>query len=367
MLEYERYFGQASPERTIQLTIDITPTRIDVKGRVVKPSRYLMYYSLQMFFANGGGRCYVVSVGTYSTRESITLAPLRKGLKAAGKVADATLLVFPDAINMTSHEDYYTLHKEALEQAAELEDRFIVMDIWVKPDDTSFNPIQTFRDFNFGGTEIVRYGAAYYPRIISSVNYFYEPSGSTITVICKGNRSLNGTLKTLKEKDAALFEKAKVAAAGIPVLLPASPAVVGRYANVDKTRGVWKAPANVGIDYAIAPEITVTQGQQESLNVDLVGGKSINVICSFPGRGPAIIWGARTLAGNDNEWRYVSVRRYFIMVEKSIRDATALFVFGRNDSSTWVRIKAMIEVFLTQQWKAGALQGTTTRDAFLCV
>ncbi|HVG13174.1 MAG TPA: phage tail sheath C-terminal domain-containing protein, partial [Flavisolibacter sp.] len=173
-----------------------------------------------------------------------------------------------------------------------------------------------------------------------------------------------GTLDALKEKDVAVFALAKKAIADIPMLLPASPAVVGRYADVDNKSGVWKAPANVGIDYVIAPEIIITQQEQEDLNVDTVTGKSINAIRSFTGRGPAIIWGARTLAGNDNEWRYIPVRRYFIMVEGSIEKATAPFVFEPNDSNTWIRIRGMIENYLIAQWRGGALQGTTPRDAF---
>ena len=40
------------------------------------------------------------------------------------------------------------------------------------------------------------------------------------------------------------------------------------------------------------------------------------------------------------------------------------FVFEPNDRNTWIRVKSMIENYLTQQWKAGALMGTTTREAY---
>jgi uncharacterized protein len=120
----------------------------------------------------------------------------------------------------------------------------------------------------------------------------------------------------------------------------------------------------VNIDNVIKPLIPITHDQQEDLNVDVVSGKSINVIRYFVGRGPAIIWGARTLAGNDNEWRYVPVRRFFNMVEESTKNSTEQFVFEPNDKNTWIRVRSMIENYLTQQWRAGALQGTTTREAF---
>ncbi len=92
-------------------------------------------------------------------------------------------------------------------------------------------------------------------------------------------------------------------------------------------------------------------------------GKSVNAIRSFTGKGP-LVWGARTLAGNDNEWRYVSVRRLFIFVEESVKKATEAFVFEPNDANTWVKIQAMIENFLTTLWRQGALQGVKPEHAF---
>jgi phage tail sheath protein FI len=102
---------------------------------------------------------------------------------------------------------------------------------------------------------------------------------------------------------------------------------------------------------------------QDGLNVDTVAGKSINAIRAFTGKG-TLVWGARTLAGNDNEWRYVSVRRFFNMVEESVKKATGQFVFEPNDANTWVKVRAMIENFLILQWRAGALAGAKPDDAF---
>jgi phage tail sheath protein FI len=146
--------------------------------------------------------------------------------------------------------------------------------------------------------------------------------------------------------------------------LPPSGAVVGVYARVDSARGVWKAPANESINSVIGTTTQVTAEDQSSLNVDTIAGKSINVIRAFAGKSPAMIWGARTLAGNDNEWRYVSVRRFFNMVEESCKRATEPFVFEPNDANTWVKVQGMIENFLTTMWRAGALQGAKPEHAF---
>ena len=101
---------------------------------------------------------------------------------------------------------------------------------------------------------------------------------------------------------------------------------------------------------------------QMDMNVHTTG-KSVNAIRSFIGKG-TLVWGARTLDGNSNEWRYVPVRRLFIMVEESVKKATERFVFEPNDANTWSKVRAMIENFLTLQWRSGALAGPTPESAF---
>ena len=146
-------------------------------------------------------------------------------------------------------------------------------------------------------------------------------------------------------------------------LLPPSGAIAGVYASVDRDRGVWKAPANVSLNSVISPAVKISHEQQAEYNVDVNAGKSINIIRAFTGKG-TLVWGARTLAGNDNEWRYINVRRFFNFVEESTKKATELFVFEPNDANTWVKVQAMIENFLTTLWRQGALQGVKPEHAF---
>lgn len=162
----------------------------------------------------------------------------------------------------------------------------------------------------------------------------------------------------------SLFEaKLKEAFLAMPVVLPPSPAVAGLYAYVDRTRGVWKAPANVSLNATVAPLVQLSDLDQEDFNVDAENGKSINCIRQFVGRG-TLLWGARTLAGNNNEWRYVNVRRLFNMVEESCQNAVRNFVFEPNDANTWVLVKGMIDNFLINLWRSGALQGAKPEHAF---
>ena len=362
MLEFENFFGFADPETNLTVMINSSQTPFDVQAKIVTPSNYLMYYSLQMFFINGGGPCYIVSVGNYEGKGVIDMATLKDGLDTLEKENEVTLILFPDAMNLPGAGDYYALHKEAMQQCEKLKDRFTVMDVWMnpKPDTLLKENEEVLRNFDFGTTDTCKYGAVYYPRIYSRLDYSYNDL-SKVKIVGLPEA---GTLEALKGNDNALFFRAKAAINAIEMLLPASSAVVGKYAETDNNRGVWKAPANIGIDYAIRPEIQITHEQQQGLNIDSQSGKSINVIRSFTGRGAAIIWGARTLAGNDNEWRYISVRRFFNMVEESVKNATEQFVFEPNDRNTWIRVKSMIANYLTQQWKAGALMGSSIAEAF---
>ncbi|MCM8535057.1 MAG: phage tail sheath subtilisin-like domain-containing protein [Lentisphaeraceae bacterium] len=145
--------------------------------------------------------------------------------------------------------------------------------------------------------------------------------------------------------------------------IPPSGVMAGVYTSVDNSRGVWKAPANVSLNNVMKVTQAIDNNEQADLNVDVVAGKSINAIRPFQGKG-ILVWGGRTLMGNDNEWRYISVRRFFNMVEESIKKSTYWAVFEPNDANLWVKIKAMIENYLVEKWKEGALAGASPEQAF---
>ncbi|WP_316632468.1 phage tail sheath C-terminal domain-containing protein [uncultured Flavobacterium sp.] len=178
------------------------------------------------------------------------------------------------------------------------------------------------------------------------------------------NGAMNGRhLADIVGLDNKSYNAIKTEILALPITLPPSSAVAGVYARVDANSGVWKAPANVGLNYVLKPTLKITNNDQDGLNVDVTAGKSINAIRSFTGKG-TLVWGSRTLAGNDAEWRYVPVRRFFNMAEESIKKATEQFVFEPNDANTWIRVRAMIENFLILQWRAGALAGAKPDQAF---
>jgi uncharacterized protein len=195
------------------------------------------------------------------------------------------------------------------------------------------------------------------------IPYFDELNQAYLTLVAGAATTYT---KKLDESLALRFPAYKSILAGVGnsmTTMPPSGAVVGVYAATDRTRGVWKAPANISLNNVVSPSVVFTKIELENLNVDAVAGKSINAIRPFLGKG-TLIYGARTLAGNDNEWRYISVRRFFNMVEESSKNATEAFVFEPNDANTWVKVQAMLENFLTTLWRQGALQGIKPEHAF---
>ncbi|MGZ3884128.1 MAG: phage tail sheath family protein [Bacteroidia bacterium] len=364
LLEYQTTFGSAFPE-IFNISIVDTPATGTVVSRAINltqtgPSDYNLYYSLQSYFANGGGPCYIVSIGNYST--ATTSTGINLGIDSLEKEDEPTLILFPDAVSL-SMANYGAVVQQALMHCSIMQDRFTIMD---QPADTiaSVNAVGGFREKI--GIDNLKYGAAYMPFLNTLLNFNIDQVGSTITSYIGSDPTLAPgiTLTSLSTANPAVYANIISQINNtFFVTLPPSPAMAGIYATVDSTRGVWKAPANVGVTGIVGPTLNITSAQQEDLNVDPASGKSINVIRAFTGRG-ILVWGARTLAGNDNEWRYVPVRRLFIMVEESVKDATQFVVFESNTANTWQRVKGMIEAFLTNLWRDGALAGATTKDAF---
>jgi len=377
MVEYEKYFGKAQPEKNIKviLTGEQGPPLVIKSANATlaetERSKHLMYYSLQMFFANGGGPCYIVSVGGYKDiGTALDKTEIEKGLNSLAKEDEPTLIIFPEA-QFLGINDFKGLHDAALMQCAKLQDRFVIMDLHgddISLSDPNANLLDATNNFrsNGIGTNNLKYGAVYAPNIETILDFEIEGTEadegaeSEIDVTYPGG---SGKLDSLKGDNNAVYEAAKAAIRDMPCKLPPSGAIAGIYAQVDGSRGVWKAPANVSVANIIKPTIVFSNVEQDQMNVDVTAGKSVNAIRPFIGKG-SLVWGARTLAGNDNEWRYISVRRFFIFAEESIKKATEQFVFEPNDANTWVKGQAMIENFLTTQWRQGALQGVKPEHAF---
>lgn len=409
LMEFETCYGKGCTT-TYNLNIVSSPQEQDFELHgnsyvleAATDTRFFLYDSLKFFYENGGGRCYIVSVGTYTdtNKPFASISPFINAIDLLKNETEPTMIVVPDAV-LFNREECYRLQEHMLMHCGDEKNRVAILDIhdgYKGLDATDFNPIDTFR--NNVSSDSFSYGAAYYPWLHttivqeSEVSYknLNEEGIQTLKTICKdfistlrieqqealtvyvdlvssSKESVNSddpniSVEKIHETLSVLIPDYKYVMENIlkiKNILPPSAAIAGVYTLVDSQRGVWIAPANVAISSVVSPTVLIDQNEQEDLNVP-ISGKAICAIRSFNGVG-TMVWGARTLDANSLDWRYINVRRTLIMLEQSIKHAVKAYVFEPNNKNTWESIKAMIENFLTNLWKLGALAGSVPADSF---
>jgi len=396
---------------TVKTTYNETATKADFSfgGYAYTLTRstvnYRMYGSMKFFYENGGGECYVMSIGGYDPTEKnlSDTTDFLAAIKLLEKEMEPTMLVIPDLIEITPTPNAYSLQGEMINHCATMMNRVALLDIpggFSEPP-TGETSVDTFRN-NVSGTLAKNnsYAAAYYPWLHTTVyqssnisylnftnnNATYGDISSMLTeeftdkdgklddeykkVISAFSKDLqnNPPQTPLEQADAALnnlsksYQLIKAKILSKLNLMAPSAAMAGIYTMVDNNIGVWQAPANVVMQSVEKPAIKIDNQTQEDLNKPL-SGKSVCAIRAFKGEGN-LVWGARTLDGNSNDWRYINVRRTLIFIEQSVKEAAKAYVFAPNDASTWVNVQSMISNFLIGVWKQGGLVGPKPADAF---
>lgn len=268
---------------------------------------YFLSESVEMYFLHGGKACYVISAGPFSSTP--TWGSLEKALLQSRKLA-VQLVLIPDAAVLPIRQGY-ALQRQSLALCEEMGDRFALIDLL--PASALSEDVALFRKEM--GVDGLSWGAAYYPWLTG-----------------------NGQ-----------------------VPLPPSGALAGIYARNDQDRGVWKAPAGLAVN---ASGLSLHLSQADTYLLYSPSTEvAVNAIRELPGQGLKV-WGGRTLAGNDPEWRYVSMKRFSIMLEQSIRRGTQRAVFEPNDAPLWQALKKGLESYLESLWRKGAFQGQKPSDAF---
>jgi uncharacterized protein len=369
--DFNNYFcGNPSPDATpdtnggpeeVETNVTVTATEVligttvvnyNVTVNITAVSKNILWYAMKHFFANGGGNCYIVSVGTYAAPDAATLV---LGVEALVDYDEPTMILCPEASLLT---DASTVVTAMITQASNLRDRIALIDVVnLAKVDTDTKTTTINKDIaGFRGLTIPseggRYAASYYPNLETSYQYNFN-----------FDEIMVGGAKIGTRKGSMLYNAVKAKYDLHHVVLPPSAAIAGMITRVDNTHGYWKAPANTTLNNVVKPTIILSDNQQGDLNIDPMAGKSINVIRQFPGQG-TVVWGARTLEGNSNEWRYVNVRRFFMVVEESIKKSINWAVFEPNTAQTWVLVQSMIENYLFLKWRDGALAGTKPEDAY---
>jgi phage tail sheath protein FI len=377
---------------------------------------YRLFSAIKFFYENGGGTCYIVSTGAYdySATALTSTKPFTDALTVLEKETEPTMIVIPDAVELadTTQTDLskkyalcYSLQKDAINHCGELATRVAILDVpggYSEPL-VGTTSVEAFRDnvepilpkFN-------SYAATYYPWLHTTINQLTDISYKNIapasypavkamlnkeypnvidpktkaSVPNPINKYIDALFGAKPATDEVAQGKADTVLKNLSAsyklllnhmleklnLMAPSAAMAGLYTVVDNNEGVWVAPANIGVQGVISPSIRIDLKGQEDLNMPL-DGKSICAIRSFPGKG-VLVWGARTLDGNSNDWRYINVRRTLIYIEQSVKEAASAYVFAPNDAKTWVSVKSMISNFLLGLWNQGGLVGPKPADAF---
>ena len=443
MADYRSYFGgPPAPKFSVAPTLSTSPAftadttaadgtvvhsgfDLTLVATVAGPDRFCLYWQMELFFANGGSTCWVMSAGSYAQPgAAIEADALLAGIAVFGDVLGPTMLVVPEACQLPQ-ADYARVVCAMLAQAGKLQDRVAIIDLPGCLTATDLPALTTAQNNLWLAiapqADNLSYGAVYAPALATTV---VQPRDVRFTVLTgSGNATLNtilttqavqqfsGTsLATLQSAIAAAFPVAGAsgntpivsgdatayppptgpgAAAlaawqqrldnlltnALPIYVeidhliadylnvqPPSGALAGVWCGTDVASGVWNAPANVALASVVAPICLVNDADQAAFNLP-VNGMAIDIVRQLVNRGP-VVWGARTLDGNSNDYRYIQVRRTLIYIEQSIKQALQQYVFAANDATTWTTATSTVSTFLTGLWTQGGLMGDKASDAF---
>ena len=287
-----------------------------------QPSVFNFVASVNGFYDNGGGKSYVYLMGVQNMDLSIRENQADKvGLYAFDDVDDMALMCAPGLNNAQQ--------KEMLEHCETRKDRFAILD----------GPIVSDGAMDIPASE-KGFGAMYVPWLKITKPSWFTGNQEHIEVKGPNRRKLQKASKS-------------------EVFVPPSGHIAGIMSRVDTERGVHKAPANelvMGITGLTQNINRIEQGQYND--------RGINVIREFKDRGIRV-WGARTLATkSDPSWKYINVRRLFIMIEQSIMIGSQWAVFEPNDQTLWKKLTRDVRAYLMRVWRSGALFGQTPEEAF---
>lgn len=141
-------------------------------------------------------------------------------------------------------------------------------------------------------------------------------------------------------------------------LVPPTGHVMGVYARIERTRGVWKAPA--GDEAQVRGVLDVPVRFSDTEHTALVKEGSVNGIRPVP-RAGIVIDASRTLS-TDSRWLYVNVRLLFNFVKSSLRQGLRWVRQEPNRDQLWDLVKyGSVTPFLRGLWQQGAF-GTGTPD-----
>lgn len=439
MTEFESIFGVEFKQ--IYNIVDVTPAsssssavnwdfQVGNKDYQLQPmnARFNLYWSMRLFYANGGESCYVVSVGDYtlSGRSAhgvrVNQADLVNGLKVIQQQVGPTMLVIPDAVLLPDQGAFSTVAQAMLAQAGALQDRMAILDVYgaeaVNQNNVAaaLDPVVAAFQTSVGENSL-SYGAAYFPFLNTTVaqsadveytnfNPLPDPSVATDPV---GGTMLQYLLEEIADSTYAPGSAERQSVQNnidqITVVVqdtsnPHDPMIEEKIQALNKylTNALppyqeWQnivlqklnvLPPSAGMAgvYTYSDNYSGVWNAPANIQVKSVASCTVNLSdaqqgqVNMPRNGKAVnvirdftgrgpvVWGVRTLDGNSYDYRYIQVRREIIYIQQSIQNALQPFTFAANNGQTWVTVTSIISSFLQGVWSQGGLLGDKASDAY---
>lgn len=350
--EFEQCFGRAPSDTTLCVMLDHD-------NQIVSAACHCHFYlhsCIKQYFDNGGGTCEILSISNYA--QSLHAVTFMMAIKQLPAEATFTLVAIPDAVTLP---ELPQLQQQLLQYCQQQDNCMAILDLPYCDNKSLAATVNAFR--HEVGHTALHNGSAFLPWVevdMPSARYYkhleikYTPGVATAwREFQKATRIQSGLFRQYLNYLPNLVMRR---------MIPPSGTIAGLlYAN-DQERGIWKLP-NTPVNHVHSLSATINDAQQSGLNIDAAEGKSINTLRHFPARG-ILLWGGRTLAGNDAEWRYISCKRTYNFLRASIRRYLNSQSFAHNDEMTWSQIREACNTFLLKQWEAGVLQGKKSKHAF---
>jgi len=289
--------------------------------RPLHPGHHALTHAVNGFFKNGGTKAFVARVDGADQLEKV--------LKNFRSIDEIAIIAAPGLPRTPDTWESLMSHVEGRENC------FAILD----------SPEEVVDDDGDLDVEQLEYSGAksILPRVCKNAAFYFP------------HIEVTDPAKQLQDTDPGRKVTAKYRGR---TYVPPSGHMAGIYARTDTERGVHKAPANCVVRGAVEVRYYISKPLQEMLNP-----QGVNAIRLM--NNTVTVWGARTMGGDKNsEWKYISVRRLFLFLQKSIEDGTQWIVFEPNDEALWGKIRLNITAFLTNVWRTGALFGLTPEQAF---
>lgn len=269
---------------------------------VAARSSPILAAAVRGFFANGGRRCALLP---WDPAQADPVRELRRALAAGAALEDVDLICAPEIVDngrFTSDQSI-VLQNELLDHCRRIGTRFAILD-----------PVYT-RD---------------------------------VALVREQREALRGDRGALYHTWLLLDAETAVPPCGH---------VAGVYALIDRSEGVYRAPANVELTGVVDLLHNPDRAQLAALTA-----ANVNCLLARPGRGIRV-WGGRTLS-RDSAWQPIAVRRLFITLRRRLEQFMTPLTFEPNDVRLWIRISRELTAYLDTLYRQGALRGETAEHAF---